>query len=440
MIQQKTSIHALVRKHKFLLAMPLIILPFLALLLWSVGLIGTTRNEKPKLSKGLNFNLPGAITNNDSSWSKLRYYEEADKDSAKFRSWLNNDPYYSLYNEDNENIRNDSLYDLRSNGYDHTRMRFQYDPSPTQLQMDKDLNEQKVYHQIAKLNVAMNSSKTNKGNEKNKTSGIDGRNHTSLTSNNELDQLQNMMHNMQTSDSSDPELQQINGLLEKILDVQHPERIRQKTSVSEASDSVPNFLVSNNENGNISLLISEKNTSTLNNSLGEKIKMNSFYSLEENPTSAPVQNTITAIIDETQTFSSGSIVKIRIPDDLIINGYTIPKNKYVFGSVNLEGERLNINIKSIRHQSTILPVNLSAYDLDGLEGIFIPGVITKDITSESTDRLAQSMRVSLDPSLSAQAASAGLQAAKSLISKKAKLIRVTIRSGYRLLLNNKNIK
>jgi hypothetical protein len=41
---------------------------------------------------------------------------------------------------------------------------------------------------------------------------------------------------------------------------------------------------------------------------------------------------------------------------------------------------------------------------------------------------------SLDNSLGAQAASAGIQAAKSLIGKKAKLVRVNISAGYRVIL------
>ena len=44
----------------------------------------------------------------------------------------------------------------------------------------------------------------------------------------------------------------------------------------------------------------------------------------------------------------------------------------------------------------------------------------------------------LDPSIGAQAASAGIQAAKSLIGKKVKLVKVTLRAGYQLLLKQTN--
>jgi Protein of unknown function (DUF3714). len=44
----------------------------------------------------------------------------------------------------------------------------------------------------------------------------------------------------------------------------------------------------------------------------------------------------------------------------------------------------------------------------------------------------------LDPSLAAQAANTGIQAAKSLLSKKAKIVRVTLKAGYKVLLKDKN--
>jgi hypothetical protein len=46
----------------------------------------------------------------------------------------------------------------------------------------------------------------------------------------------------------------------------------------------------------------------------------------------------------------------------------------------------------------------------------------------------------MDPSLGAQAASAGIQAAKTLISKKVKLVKVTVKAGYQVLLRDNNQK
>ena len=79
--------------------------------------------------------------------------------------------------------------------------------------------------------------------------------------------------------------------------------------------------------------------------------------------------------------------------------------------------------------------------MDGLKGIYVPGAITRDVAKQSADRSLQTIGVtSLDPSLRAQAASAGIEAAKTLFSKKVKLIRVTVKADYQVLLKDEKQK
>jgi len=44
----------------------------------------------------------------------------------------------------------------------------------------------------------------------------------------------------------------------------------------------------------------------------------------------------------------------------------------------------------------------------------------------------------MDPSLKAQAAAAGINATKNLLSKKARLVKVMVKAGYRVLLKDQN--
>ena len=102
----------------------------------------------------------------------------------------------------------------------------------------------------------------------------------------------------------------------------------------------------------------------------------------------------------------------------------IPKNNFVFGTASLNGERLSIKINSIRCLNALFPVDLSVYDIDGMEGVFIPGAISRDVAKQSSDRAIQNIGyTSLDPTLKVQAATAGIEAAKTLIGKKLKLIK-----------------
>lgn len=83
------------RQRKFLMVLPVLVLPFLILLVWTLGLVGDTKAETGAAKKyqGLNLNLPSAAPAKDSNWNKLKYYEQADKDSMKLKSLLKNDPF-----------------------------------------------------------------------------------------------------------------------------------------------------------------------------------------------------------------------------------------------------------------------------------------------------------------------------------------------------------
>jgi len=84
---------------------------------------------------------------------------------------------------------------------------------------------------------------------------------------------------------------------------------------------------------------------------------------------------------------------------------------------------------------------MELYDMDGLPGIYIPGAIARDVAKQSTDNSLQMMELtSLDPSFKAQAATAGIGAIKSLLSRKVKLVKVMVKAGYKVLLKDKFIQ
>jgi uncharacterized protein YunC (DUF1805 family) len=82
-------------------------------------------------------------------------------------------------------------------------------------------------------------------------------------------------------------------------------------------------------------------------------------------------------------------------------------------------------------------VDLSVFDMDGMSGIHIPGAITRDAAKQSGQQAIQSVGVtSFDQSIGAQAASAGIELGRNLLSKKVKLIKVTVKAGYQVLLRD----
>ena len=145
------------------------------------------------------------------------------------------------------------------------------------------------------------------------------------------------------------------------------------------------------------------------------------------------------MVHEAQVLLNGSVVKMRLLDDMYVNGTLIPKGNFVFGIAQLNDERLEVSISSIRCNNSLFPVKLDIYDMDGLPGIYIPGAISRDVAKQSADNSLQLMELtSMDPSIKAQAATGGINAAKSLLSKKVKQVKVLVKAGYKILLMDKS--
>jgi conjugative transposon TraM protein len=152
-------------------------------------------------------------------------------------------------------------------------------------------------------------------------------------------------------------------------------------------------------------------------------------------------NSIEAIIPETQTIAAGATIKLALSDDVTIKNVLLPAGTFLYGTASLSNERLKISISSIRFENSILPVALDVYDMDGQEGIYIPGSINQTVAKESANNAMSGMNATtIDPSIGAQAASAGIEAAKSLFSKKIRLVKMTVRAGYKVLLRDNDEK
>ena len=413
------------RQRKFLLVLPVLAFPFITFLLWSVGIFSADAKATSKnaAQQGFNMHLPDAHLKDHKSWNKLDFYQQADADSAKMKEAMENDPFFK------EGLK--SLQSDTDNPY-----HFSYDPSPPGTLGDyHDPNVDKVNRQLAKLNAALNQPPQPLPSIKD-TSAVT---HTAID-NDAVDRLQNVVQAIhQTDTSADPEMQQLNAMMDKVLDIQHPERVQaamQEQSVKYKGKVFP--VIAKDNNDNITVL---QTKAIQDSSLPATSAGNAFYSLDDNTINNAAQSSVQAVVQETQTLVSGSTVKLRLLNDVYINGVLVPKDCFVYGTASLNGERLNISINTIRYKNNILPVSLSVYDLDGMSGIFIPGAITRDVAKQSANEATQSIGLAtLDPSIGAQVASAGIQAAKSLIGKKIKLVKVTVKAGYQVLLKDNNNK
>ena len=415
------------KKRKVLLMLPLLTFPFLTFLFYSLG--GgrmDSKTAKNEQEKGFNFNLPMPKFKEDTTLDKMSYYDKATVDSIKLREQIKKDPNYSADKLLVENEEGNTPYDIQSHS-------FQKNSSAFNSQSFQDRNEKKVYEKLRALEkvISQPSVMSSYGQDMREFENYG----SSKGESEEIKKLEGLMAAMGTPQEADPELQQLGGMLENILDIQHPQRVQER--LKQSSDSKKGKVYSvqkKSAENNISLL--EENAS-----MQSFLKSNSFYSLDEEPVAEEVQNSIEAVIHETQTIVNGSVVKLRLINDIFLQGTAIPKNTFLYGMAALKGERLEVKITNIQYKNSIYPVELTVYDIDGIDGIYIPGTINRDVAKASADRSIQTLGLTgISDSWGAQAAGMGIEAAKSLMSKKVKLIKVVVKAGYRVLLYDEKQK
>lgn len=422
---------AFLRKRKMMMVLPLLVIPFLTMAFWALGGgKGTDKKAVTAEHKGLNLQLPNANLKDDAMADKMSFYDQADKDSIKLAEQMRNDPYFrnqdsmkQVYNNELEQITEQSAEKFnQSNIIQSGGLK----TSP--YEKSNIPAEDKVMKKLDELNKAINQPDPNL---LNKDTQEYSQGNSDYSFGSDVDRLENMMNLMNNKGTDkDPEMMQLENTLEKILDIQHPdrvkERIREKSLVYKEA-VYPVSKIARKEN--ISLLDTSKNKKT----------MSGFFGLEDQPNQAEENNSIEAVVHEGQTLVNGAVVKLRLLNDVYINGSLVAKGTFAFGMASLNGERLEIEISSVRYNQSLFPVKLEVYDIDGLPGIYIPGAITRDVAKQSADNSLQLMELTtLDPTLKAQATAAGISAAKSLLSRKVKQVKVLVKAGYKVLLKDKN--
>ena len=126
----------------------------------------------------------------------------------------------------------------------------------------------------------------------------------------------------------------------------------------------------------------------------KKVKTASDYfnTLAENE---PEPRLIKAIIDEDIKAVEGSRVRLRLLDDVEIDGKVVPKGSYLYATMSGFGsQRVKGSIKSLLVEDELVKVNLSLYDTDGLEGLYVPSSSFRETTQDvASNALGSTMSI-----------------------------------------------
>ncbi|SER90492.1 conjugative transposon protein TraM [Pedobacter rhizosphaerae] len=212
---------------------------------------------------------------------------------------------------------------------------------------------------------------------------------------NDVDRLEALMTEMQENKNvgDDPEMRQLNAMMENIIDIQHPERVKQR-------------------------LDGEK-----------KVNTDSLF------------KAIPAVIASDKKVVQGATIKLLLLDTLRVNGVLIPKGHELFGACKITNQRLLLDIKQIRLGNAIIPADLSLYSYDGMLGLDAPEAVLTGTVNDGADNAIGGVSLNtFDQSIGAQVAGAGIDAAKSMLSKKLRKVKVKLKGGQAVLLRDNKLK
>ncbi|WP_276499357.1 conjugative transposon protein TraM [Pontibacter litorisediminis] len=410
------------RQRKFFLVLPLLVLPFLTLAFWALGGGRGIPFPLPDAtgSGGLSLALPDPQFKKGKAQDKFSLYEQARRRLSKKGTDLDNPVLPTLGMSGSEAdtlVAPDPLVlppALANNAAQATAL-----PTPQP-------KEAEIHQRLAQLSAIAAGTTPAPVSQGIPPARQPVRSSASFSQ--DVDRLEAMVQRMANASTPNPEMQQMEALLERILDIQHPERLKRQAAEHASLEPPPAQVQTNKRQAAITLLN------------GSEAPAAGFHALQPpQPVAKANANTVEAVIPTTQTLTTDAQVRLRLLEDLYLEDRRIPRGSLLYGICRLRGERLMIDVNSVLVGKATLAVALSAYDLDGQEGLFIPGTAGREAARQGAGRaLQQSLQLpTLSPSVGAQATGAGIAAARDLLSRQTRQVKVTVKAGHRLLLQNR---
>jgi hypothetical protein len=175
---------------------------------------------------------------------------------------------------------------------------------------------------------------------------------------------------------------------------------------------------------------------------------NGFYGLysdaqrrEHRASLDSVGTALRAVVFGDQTVSHGGRVRLQLLQPVALGGVVIPAGTLVYGLGQFGAERVAVRVTSIRFKDRLYPVQLAVFDMDGIEGVYVPSVAGAQETRQVAAQAAGGINlyphvggrdaVGVAAATVAQAGSTGL---RSLLQRKASQPIAKLKGNYHVLL------
>lgn len=151
------------------------------------------------------------------------------------------------------------------------------------------------------------------------------------------------------------------------------------------------------------------------------------------------KNLVRAAIYGDQTIVSGTPVKMRLLEPLLVSGIEIPANTIFSGTASVGPSRLKITVENFRYGTYMSPVSFIIYDNDAIEGLNLPNNMKAEASRKMEQGLLQGVQLPISSigtvtSEVTSAITATTQVAKQLLNQSLSQIKVHLKANYQIFL------
>ncbi|MDN3706674.1 conjugative transposon protein TraM [Myroides ceti] len=155
------------------------------------------------------------------------------------------------------------------------------------------------------------------------------------------------------------------------------------------------------------------------------------------------KNSIKACVHDAQTVVGETGVRLRLLEPAKTPSRTIPQGTIVTANAKFQGGRLQLKITSVELEGNIIPVDITIYDLDGQQGLYVPYSPEMNALTEMAGNMSQQSGTSLmltqnaGQQVAADLSRGVVQGISGYFAKKVRTPKVTLKAGHQVFLVSK---
>ncbi|SJN18517.1 Conjugative transposon protein TraM [Sphingobacterium faecium PCAi_F2.5] len=174
-----------------------------------------------------------------------------------------------------------------------------------------------------------------------------------------------------------------------------------------------------------------------------EIKNRGFYTAGSVERVVQPKNSIKACVQEAQTVIGETGVRLRLLEPAQTPQHTIPKGTVITANAKFQNSRLQLKVTSIELEGNIIPVDITIYDLDGQQGLYVPYSPEMNAFTEMAGNMSQTGGTSVmltqdaGQQVAADLSRGVVQGISGYFAKKVRTPKVTLKAGYQVFLVSK---